>query len=62
LKAIYDEIAARKEERQDFDKLDFEEIKHYCLQELIALSKALTVLRDGFDRMGTPKKPFRLRA
>jgi hypothetical protein len=28
------------------------EIAHYCNLELIGLSRALTVLRDGFDRMG----------
>ncbi len=35
----------------DFSNLLFEQIKKYCALELEALSKALTVLRDGFDKM-----------
>ena len=36
----------------DFANVSFEEIKHYCGLELDFLSKALTVNRDGFDRLG----------
>ncbi|MFZ0494422.1 MAG: DNA polymerase [Methylocella sp.] len=51
-KKDYDEIEYMKEHRKEFDNLPAEEIKHYCNRELVCLSKALTVLRDGFDRMG----------
>jgi len=44
-------IVVNKARRQDFADADFEEIKHYCELELTYLSKALTVLRDGFDKM-----------
>jgi hypothetical protein len=50
-------IKAQKASRAQFNQTDFETIKRYCGLELIGLSKALTVLRDGFDRMG-----LRLRA
>jgi DNA polymerase type B, organellar and viral len=50
-KGDYGEIVAMKERRNEFDKLSFEEIKSYCGRELVCLSKALTVLRDGFDKM-----------
>jgi CRISPR associated protein Cas1 len=45
------EIVRQKENRADFDQQSLAEIKHYCGLELGALSKALTVLRDGFDKM-----------
>jgi hypothetical protein len=41
-----------KDHRDEFDKLPMDQIKHYCNLELVFLSKALTVLRDGFDKMG----------
>ena len=60
-KKDYDEVEYMKEHRSEFDHLPFEKIKHYCVREMVCLSKALTVLRDGFDRMGEPEKPLRLR-
>jgi hypothetical protein len=56
-KAEHEIIKAQKGERAEFDQVDFNTIKRYCGLELIALSKAITVLRDGFDQMG-----LRLRA
>jgi hypothetical protein len=47
----HDIISANKARRHDFANLPFEQIKNYCALELEALSKALTVLRDGFDKM-----------
>lgn len=44
-------IERNKAKRNDFANLPFDEIKNYCALELDALSKALTVLRDGFDKM-----------
>jgi len=45
-------IEYMKEHRDEFDNLPMDQIKHYCHLELVFLSKALTVLRDGFDKMG----------
>jgi len=56
-KAEHEIIKAQKGERAEFDQVDFNTIERYCGLELIALSKAITVLRDGFDQMG-----LRLRA
>ena len=50
-------IRQQKANRSNFAETEFETIKHYCGLELVALSKAMTVLRDGFDLMG-----LRLRA
>jgi len=50
-KEDHDTITKNKKERPNFDTIPFPQIKHYCHLELVALSKALTVLRDGFDRM-----------
>jgi hypothetical protein len=44
-------IEYMKDHRDEFDNLPPDQIKHYCNLELITLSKALTVLRDGFDKM-----------
>lgn len=49
--ADYKEIENQKENRSEFDRQPIEQIKHYCNLELVTLSKALTVLRDGFDKM-----------
>jgi hypothetical protein len=51
-KEDHDEIAKHKGMRDEFDRVPMAEIQAYCHRELIALSKALTVLWDGFDRMG----------
>ena len=51
-KEQHDIIKYNKGKRSDFANIPFEQIKHYCDLELEALSKALTVLRDGFDKMG----------
>jgi hypothetical protein len=61
-KGDYDEIVKMKEERHgSFAGFSFEEIVSYCNREMVCLSKALTVLRDGFDSMGL-KPPHGLRA
>jgi hypothetical protein len=61
-KADHDEIVANKEQRAGFAQVSMEQIKHYCHLELVTLSKALTVLRDGFDKMGERLgRSFRLR-
>jgi hypothetical protein len=56
-KKDYDEIEDMKENRDEFDTLSDTpegrgQIRHYCNRELVCLSKALTVLRSGFDKMG----------
>ena len=51
-KEDHETIVAQKANRSEFDKTDFAAIKHYCGLELVALSKALTILRDGTDQMG----------
>ncbi len=50
-KEQHDIIKHNKGKRDDFVNVPFEQIKTYCGLELEALSKALTVLRDGFDKM-----------
>ena len=55
--AEHDIIVEQKANRAFFDEAPYETVKEYCGLELVALSKALTVLRDGFDQMG-----LRLRA
>jgi hypothetical protein len=52
--ADHNVIVENKAKRGKFNKEPFETVKHYCGLELEALSKATTVLRDGFDRMPTP--------
>jgi hypothetical protein len=54
----HDLIVRYKNERSNFDKVPLKEIKPYCHHELVALSKALTVLRDGFDEMGITQKSW----
>jgi hypothetical protein len=56
-KGDYDQIAAMKEQRSEFANVSDEEKRSYCERELVCLSKALTVLRDGFNKMN-----IRLRA
>lgn len=46
-----DTIALNKAKRHEFNAVDFTEVQHYCGLELVLISKALTVLRDGFDKM-----------
>ncbi len=48
----HDIIATNKKKRSDFENVDFETIKRYCGLELTTLSKALTVLRDGTEKIG----------
>jgi hypothetical protein len=50
-KEQHDIISPNKGARDNFANLPFEQIKSYCALELEALSKALTLLRDGFDKM-----------
>jgi len=50
-KEKHDIIKHNKGKRSDFANQPFDQIKNYCALELEALSKALTVLRDGFDKM-----------
>jgi len=38
--------------------MDVAKVREYCALELITLSKALTVLRDGFDKMGIKLKSW----
>jgi hypothetical protein len=57
-KEQHDEIVKNKEEHDRFHEVPFDQIKHCCNEELIALSKALTVLRDGVDRMGIRLKSW----
>lgn len=47
----HETIVRNKGKRDEFASVPIEEIKHYCHLELLTLSKALTVLRDGFDKM-----------
>ncbi len=54
----YELIKATKGERHEFASVDFERVKHYCGLELLYLSKALTVLRDGFDAMNIRLKAW----
>lgn len=49
--ADYDLIEKNKAHRGEFETTPFPEIQQYCGLELITGSKALTVLRDGFDQM-----------
>ncbi len=51
-------IVENKAKRSRFNDEPFETVKHYCSLELEALSKATTILRDGFDAMGRALKPF----
>jgi DNA polymerase type B, organellar and viral len=51
-------IVENKAKRSRFNAEPFETVKHYCGLELEALSKAMTILRDGFDAMGRALKPF----
>ncbi|MEJ0094304.1 MAG: DNA polymerase [Methylocella sp.] len=47
----YEIIETNKARRHEFKTVDFDRVQNYCELELIYLSKALTVLRDGFDKM-----------
>lgn len=51
-KSDHDIVAENKKHRSKFDNVDFDTIKKYCGLELTMLSKALTVLRDGTDKIG----------
>jgi hypothetical protein len=57
-KEQHDIIATNKGMRDNFANLPFEQIKNYCALELEALSKALILLRDGFDKMGIRLKSW----
>jgi hypothetical protein len=54
----HETIEYMKDHRDEFDNLPPDQIKHYCGLELVFLSKALTVLRDGFDKMGIKLPTF----
>ncbi len=55
-------VSDMKDRRDDFANLPMDEIRHYCGHlELQFLSKLLTVLRDGFDRMGEPDAVYAAR-
>jgi hypothetical protein len=51
--AEYDLVVKMKGQRGKFDEtaLSFEEIKQYCALELSLTSRAMTLVRDGYDRM-----------
>jgi hypothetical protein len=60
-KEDHEKIEYMKEHREEFDNMPMSEIMDYCHKELVFLSKALTVLRDGFDKMGETDAAYEAR-